>query len=41
MVKWIQRHTEDIARVWDSKCDIVKAPDEDGKKVSFYKVTNI
>ena len=32
MVKWIQRHTEDIATVWDSKCDIVKAPDDDGKK---------
>ena len=35
MVKWIQRHTEDIATVWDSKCDIVKAPDDDGKKYSI------
>ena len=37
MVKWIQRHTEDIATVWDSKCDFVKAPDEDGKKNNILK----
>ena len=37
MVKWIQRHTEEIATVWDSKCDIVKAPDDDGKKYNILK----
>ena len=33
LMKWIQRNTvtEDMAAIWDSNCDIVTAPDDDGK----------
>ena len=30
MLKWIQRNTEGAAYIWDSECDLVSAPDDDG-----------
>ena len=30
MMKWIQRNTEGAAYIWDSECDLVSAPDDDG-----------
>ena len=30
MMNWIQRNTEGVAYIWDSECDLVSAPDDDG-----------